>query len=39
MIDGKSHGHGRSNIPGITHLLEVGSDGDGKVKKDMIQNV
>ena len=36
VIDGKSDCHARRNIPGISYLLKIGADGDGKIEKNMI---
>ena len=38
VIDGKAHGHAGGNIPRISDFLEIGSDGDGKIKENMIEN-
>jgi hypothetical protein len=39
VIDGKSDGHTGRYISGVSHLLKIGADGNGKVEKNMIQNI
>ena len=39
MVYGKAHSHARRNIPGVPYLLKVCPDGNGKIEKDMVQNV
>ena len=39
MVYGEPHRHARCDVLGISYFLKVGSNSNGKIKKDVIQNV
>jgi len=39
MVYGEADGHAGCNIFGVPNLLKIGSDRDGKIKKNVVKNV
>ena len=39
MVDRETDRHARGDIPRVTDFLEIGTDGHGKIKEDVVKDV